>query len=86
MNESTIAMPCDYMGYVSDMPGWKETTSKFAVVDIDCKISLRDDAFSGHSTDDVMAAVLTELRGDRDQKSIAAIVRSSTPRRVEQQG
>ena len=37
MDESTVAMPCDYLGYVSDMPGWKETTGKFALVDIDCE-------------------------------------------------
>ena len=35
MNESTISMPCDYEGYVSEMPGWTETTGKFSVVDID---------------------------------------------------
>eukprot|EP01049_Picozoa_sp_SAG25_P014746 SAG25_NODE_2717_length_1424_cov_2.012830_1_plen_235_part_10 len=35
MNESTIVMPCDYLGFVSEMPGWAETTSKFSVIDID---------------------------------------------------
>ena len=35
MNESTIVMPCDYKGFVSDMPGWAETASKFAVLDLE---------------------------------------------------
>ena len=35
MSRSTIAMPCDYKGYVSELPGWAATTSKFNVLDID---------------------------------------------------